>query len=205
MAEWSPRSTQQWMTELPETACEAGIQHMTHFACKCYSPWWQCSETSFSVSFIQDDNLKLLKYFCEWTTVQILIKVPTSLQPLLSVCDGVAQLWYFIQNSAAEIIWPTFCRRQLKCIFSQKYVVSTHVSLKCVPEGPILTKLALLYIMAWCWTATSHNLNKWLPNFVAHRFASLGLSGLKGLKGSPVKVLLVWAKTINLPMRCQLV
>ena len=51
-----------------------------------------------------------------------------------------------------------------KSVFSyKKFYILTHIALKFVPRGLLVSKSALVQVMAWCRQATSHYLNKCWP------------------------------------------
>ena len=57
------------------------------------------------------------------------------------------------QHIEADKKWPQFCRRHFQMHFLEwKIWISMNISVKFVPKVPIDNKLALVQIMAWCWT-----------------------------------------------------
>ena len=65
------------------------------------------------------------------------------------------------------------------CIsFHENVWISLKISLKCISKVPNGNEPALIQVMAWCWTGTSHYLNQWCPSLLMHIYASLGLSEL---------------------------
>ena len=91
-----------------------------------------------------------------------------------TIKDPVVLKWYFLRlsymglffNHAMGPPYNTLRPRQNGChfaedIFNKNVWFSMKISLKLIPKGPINNISALVQIMAWRWTATSHYLNQW--------------------------------------------